>query len=377
MWQWQILPYRWGCGRAGQLRFLMRRALNQPMTIEQTERLHSPLELVTEPPMSRARVSSVAIVGFALVVGLVLLAAYLGYSGSNRIQDTAQVLVREHLVQSGRGTELEALIVRETQDLIDRLIWVLGLCFLLAAGTAGLTVWIIQRAFARLEWQSAELSRVSWHMLDGHEKMARRFSHEMHDELGQSLSGLRRMLSMVADENFGAMRQECIGIVDEVLQNVRKLSQILRPVILDDFGLDSGLRWLCERFSQRTQIPVQYESNWTGRLDSNEETHLFRITQEALTNIARHSEATAASVSLTVKGSTIHLEISDNGNGLKPASGVKSPSLGMVGMRARARQLGGELMIENRKEGGLYIHVEVPVRKVELDAEQEDSSFVG
>jgi len=347
------------------------------MTIEQTERLHSPVELVTEPPMSRARVLSVAIVGFALVVGLVMLAAYLGYSGSNRIQDTAQALVREHLVLSGRGTELEALIVRETQDLIDRLTWVLGLCFLLAAGTAALTVWIIQRAFARLEWQSAELSRVSWHMLDGHEKMARRFSHEMHDELGQSLSGLRRMLSMVADGNFGAMRQECIGIVDEVLQNVRKLSQILRPVILDDFGLDSGLRWLCERFTQRTQIPVQYESNWTGRLDSNEETHLFRITQEALTNIARHSEATAASVSLHVKGSTIHLKISDNGHGLKPASGEKSPSLGMVGMRARARQLGGELMIENRKEGGLHIHVEVPVRQVELDAEQEDSSFVG
>lgn len=347
------------------------------MTIEHTAHEHSPLELVTEPPMSRARVLRIAMAGFALVVGLVLLAAYLGYNGSNRIQDTAQELVRENLVQSGRGAEVEAMIVRETQDLIDRLTWVLGLCFLLAAGTAGLTVWIIQRAFARLEWQSAELSRVSWHMIDAHEKMARRFSHEMHDELGQSLSGLRRMLSMVAEGSFGGMRQECIGIVDEVLQNVRKLSQILRPVILDDFGLDSGLRWLCERFTQRTGIPVRYESNWTGRLDSNEETHLFRITQEALTNIARHSEATAASVSLTVKGSTIHLEIIDNGHGLKPASNEKSPSLGMVGMRARARQLGGELMIENRKEGGLHIRAEVPFRQVEPNAEQEDSSFVG
>lgn len=148
-------------------------------------------------------------------------------------------------------------------------------------------------------------------------------------------------------------------------------------MILDEFGLDSGLRWLCERFTQRTQIPMQYESNWSGRLASNEETHLFRITQQALTNIARHAEATAASVSLTVKGSTIHLEIGDNGHGLKPASGEKSPSLGMVGMRARASQLGGELRIENRKEGGLHIHVEVLVRQVELDAEQEDSSFVG
>jgi signal transduction histidine kinase len=254
---------------------------------------------------------------------------------------------------------------------------VLGLCFLLAAGTAALTVWIIQRAFARLEWQAAELARVSWYLLDGHEKLARRFSHEMHDELGQSLSGLRRMLSRVSDTGFASIRQECVGIVDEVLENVRKLSQMLRPVILDDFGLDSGLRWLGERFTQRTQIPVHYESNWNQRLEGSEETHLFRITQEALTNIARHAEATEAWVCLNVKRDTIHLEIADNGHGLKAARGEKAPSLGVVGMRARARQLGGELIMENRKEGGLLIRVEVPLRQVSLNAEQEDSSFVG
>lgn len=347
------------------------------MTFDTSSPHQMPIELVTEPPMSRIRVLQVAVAGFALVVGLVLLAAYLGYSGSNRIQDTAQELIRENLVQSGRGAEIEKLIVGETQELIDRLSWVLGLCFLLAAGTAGLTVWIIQRAFARLEWQSAELSRVSWHMIDGHEKMARRFSHEMHDELGQSLSGLRRMLSRIGDTEFSTIRQECIGIVDEVLQNVRKLSQVLRPVILDDFGLDSGLRWLCERFTQRTQIPVHYESNWTQRLHGGEETHLFRIVQEALTNIARHAEATEAWVSLAVQGETIHLEIADNGHGLKPVNGAKSPSLGMVGMRARARQLGGELIVENRKEGGLRIRIEVPLREVDPNAEQEDPSFVG
>lgn len=327
--------------------------------------------------MSRRRVLQVAIAGFGLLVGLVLLAAYLGYNGSNRIQDTAQELIRDNLVHSERGAQVEALIVRETQELIDNLTWVLGLCFALAAGTAGLMVWIIQRAFARLEWQSAELARVSWHMIDGHEKMARRFSHEMHDELGQSLSGLRRMLSGVSDTDFSSIRGECIGIVDEVLQNVRKLSQVLRPVILDDFGLDSGLRWLVERFTQRTRIPVHYDSNLTQRLAEAEETHLFRITQEALTNIARHSEATEAWVSLQARGDAIHLEISDNGHGLKPTAGERSPSLGLVGMRARARQLGGELIMENRKEGGLLIRVQAPLRQVEPDAEQEDSSFVG
>ena len=347
------------------------------MTTDQASPTNSPLELVTEPPMSRGRVLLIAVGGFGLVVGMVLLAAFLGYDGSNRIQDTAQELVRENLIHSERGVRVEALIVRQTQELIDQLSLVLGLCFLLAAGTAGLTVWIIQRAFARLEWQAAELAHVSWHMLDGHEKMARRFSHEMHDELGQSLSGLRRMLSQVSDAEFGSIRQECVGVVDEVLQNVRKLSQVLRPVILDDFGLDSGLRWLCERFSQRTQIPVQYNSNLGHRLAEAEETHLFRIVQEALTNVARHSEATEVTVSLEVEGDAVRLEITDNGRGLQPAVGEKSPSLGMVGMRARARQLDGELIVENRKEGGLRVRVEVPLQQVEPNAEQEDSSIVG
>jgi len=320
---------------------------------------------------------NVALLGFALVVGFVLLAAILGYRGSDRIQDTAQTLIRENLVHSERGAQVEALIVHQTQNLIDDLAWVLGLCILLATSTAALTVWIIQRAFAKVEWQAAELAHVSWHMIDGHEKMARRFAHEMHDELGQSLSGLRRMLNRIPETGFAEIRQECVDIVDEVLQNVRKLSQALRPVILDDYGLDSGLRWLCERFTQRTQLPVAYTSNCTRRLSEPEETHLFRIAQEALTNIARHSEASEGSISLHVEGQVVRLEIADNGHGLKPVGGEGSPSLGMVGMRARARQLGGELTVENRKEGGLCIRVVVPLQEVDPNVEHQDPGFAG
>ena len=337
----------------------------------------SPAELVTDPPISRDRVLRISLVGFGLVVGLVLLAAFLGYRGSHRIQNTAQTLIRENLVHSDRGAQVEGLIVSQSQELIDDLALVLGLCFLLAAGTAGITIWIIHRAFAKLEWQAAELAHVSWHMIDGHEKIARRFSHEMHDELGQSLSGLRRLLSRMSHPEVVAIREECISIVDEVLQSVRKLSQALRPVILDDFGLDPGLRWLCERFTQRTQIPVEYNSNSNQRLAEALETHLFRIAQEALTNVARHSEATHANVTLHVAGQSVQLEIADNGHGLQPASSERNPSLGMVGMRARARQLGGELTVENRREGGLLIRVDAPLQEVERHVEQEDSSFVG
>ncbi|MEZ5352492.1 MAG: sensor histidine kinase [Bryobacteraceae bacterium] len=347
------------------------------MTNGQGSVSNSPLKLVVNPPMSRERVLWVAIAGFVLVVGLVLLAAWLGYRGSDRIQDAAHTLLQEHLIQTERGAQVEALIVGQTQKLLDELTWVLALCFLLAASTAGLAIWIMQRAFAKLEWQANELAHVSWHMIDGHEKMARRFSHEMHDELGQSLSGLRRMLGGVAATGFDAIRPECIAVVDEVLQNVRKLSQVLRPVILDDFGLDSALRWLCERFTRRTGVMVEYTSNFSGRLSEAEETHLFRIAQEALTNIARHAEATHATVALDVSGRTVRLDITDNGRGLAPDAGEKGPSLGMVGMRARARQLNGELVVENRKEGGLRLRVEVPLREAESHADKENPSFVG
>lgn len=348
------------------------------MSNEQAVPAVPPVNLVVEPLVSSARVFRIAIVGFAMVVGLVLMAAYLGYRGSDRIQDTAQALIHENLVRSDRVASLEARIVRESQELLDDLAWVLGLCFVLAAGTASMTVWVIRKAFDKLEWQANELAHVSWHMIDGHEKMARRFSHEMHDELGQSLSGLRRMLGGVREGQFGAIRDECIGVVDEVLQNVRKLSQVLRPVILDDLGLDSGLRWLCERFTQRTGIAVDYSSGIDERLAEPLETHLFRISQEALTNIARHSGATWASVDLSTDGHTVRLKIEDNGRGLAPEAGQKRSSLGMVGMRARARQLAGELIVENRKEGGLRIRAEAPLQRLEPGAEQqEDTSIVG
>ena len=343
---------------------------------EQAARNSTPEQTLSSSPVTRRRVLQVTTIGFALLVGLVLLAAYLGYRGSDEIQDTAQELVRQNLV-SARGAQIEAVIVSRTQELLDQLTWILGACFLLAALIAALMVWVIRRAFIKLEWQAAELNRVSWHLLDGHEKLARRFAHEMHDELGQSLSGLRRMLSQVSDAEFSTVRQECIGVVDEVLESVRKLSQVLRPVILDDFGLDSGIRWLCERFTQRTQIAVRYESNLSRRLAESEETHLFRITQEALTNIARHAQASEAWVSLREDGNRILLEIGDNGRGLGAKAGEHNPSLGIVGMRARARQLGGELIMQNRKAGGLTIRVEVPLCLVEANAEQEDSSFIG
>ncbi len=327
--------------------------------------------------MSRHRVLQVMFLGFGLVVLLVLAAAYVGYQGSLSIQHNAQELIRDHLVATGRGAALEAGIEEQSRSSLNELVWILGSCFLLAAGSAAMTIWIINRAFHRLEWQTEELHRVGWHMLESHEKIARRFSHEMHDELGQSLAGLKGMTKRMNGQEFEEHRAEYVEVLDDVLRNVRELAQLLRPVILDDFGLDAGLRWLAERFSQRTQIEVDYSSNFNSRLSERLETHLFRITQEALTNIARHSGATRASIRFEVDNKYVRLTIEDNGRGIEDQSQPGRTSMGMVGMRSRARQVGGELKVGNKETGGLRIQVEAPLRRAQDAQEQEDPRLVG
>ncbi|MCX6590533.1 MAG: sensor histidine kinase [Acidobacteria bacterium] len=327
--------------------------------------------------MSRSKLLSVVVLGFALVVLLAVSAAVLGYRGSWSIHENAQELVREHLVQSGRGAELENRIEAESQELLDELVWMLGLCSILASACAGVTIWTINRSFRKMEWQAQELQRVSWHMIESNEKIARRFSHEMHDELGQSLTGLKSMLKRMPATEFDHERGQCVEVLEEALQNVRELSQLLRPVVLDDFGLDAALRWLVDRFSQRTGLAISYSSHLPGRLSGPLETQLFRIAQEALTNVARHSSAQQAVVQLVEDGKTVRLLIEDDGRGWTGVQDSHHPSLGMVGMRARARQVNGELTVQNRKEGGLRVEVRAPLALAADTTDEEDPGITG
>lgn len=290
------------------------------------------------------------ILGFGLLVGLVLLAAYLGYRGSDSIQETGHALVREHLLSTTREVDLERQIEIQSQQMLDQLVWILGACFVLAVSTAAFMIWLTHRAFQRMEAQAGQLAKVSWRIVDDHERLARQFSHEMHDELGQTLTGLRGMLARGNDP------AHCVAVVDEVLQEVRKLAQVMRPVVLDDFGVTSALSWLTERFRQRTGIGMIFRSDYSGRMADRMETHLFRIGQEALANIGLHSGASAGEMTLSVEDGFVRLVVMDNGRGMNGEEG-----LGMVGMRARARQMGGEMFLHNRPSGGLCIAVSVPI----------------
>ena len=279
-----------------------------------------------------------------------------------------------------RIAETERSIELESEQLADRSSWLLGTSLALALLCAALTITFARRSIRQMEWQSTELSRVSWHMLQSQETAARRFSHELHDELGQSLAALKANLNASGPQEWAGRRGDCLRLVDEAIANVRELSQLLRPVILDDFGLDAGLRWLTDRFGERTGVDVDYESSFHDRLSDEVETHLFRITQEALTNVARHSGATAVRVALDSADGQVHLRIEDNGRGIRntPLHPVRGPSLGMTGMRARAAQAGGVFKLSTPPNSGLRIDVVVPAsQKMEEHAEQEDAHPVG
>jgi len=224
----------------------------------------------------------------------------------------------------------------------------------------------VGRLTREMEWQAAELGRVSWHMLEDQEASARRFSHELHDELGQSLTAVKTNLNALGagGQADRARLEDCLRLVEDAIGNVRQMSQLLRPTILDDFGLEAALRWLVEGFAARTSIEAALHSSYSGRLPDETETHLFRIAQEALTNVARHSGAKRVEVALESSGDEIRLAIHDDGRGLAGASAPEAgrpSSLGMIGMRARARSAGGDVTVRSRPGDGVLVEVRVPI----------------
>jgi signal transduction histidine kinase len=218
------------------------------------------------------------------------------------------------------------------------------------------------KLYKKMTEQSEQLTHVSWRLLDNQEMVARRLSHELHDELGQALTALKTNLGRHAGTCADpAWIEDCADLLKESIRSAHEISQLLRPTILDDFGLRSALNWLCDRFSERTGIEVDYSCAFDGRLSPETETHLFRIAQEALTNIARHSGATLVTITVREFAGSIHLAIRDNGKGLPPSSEIRKGAFGLVGMRARAQSSGGALTVHSRPAEGATIEVAVPV----------------
>jgi len=207
-----------------------------------------------------------------------------------------------------------------------------------------------------------ELRRLSGQLMKVQDEERRRIARDLHDSTGQKLAALK--MSIAQGKNTGS-RAEQMKLVDEVLQEIRTVAQLLHPPLLEEAGLLSAAKWLVEGFSSRSGIKVSLNvSDGFGRLSGNAELALFRVIQEALNNIHHHSGANTATIEVEHRNSSLILRVSDDGHGMQhpQAQDSSAPILGvgLLGMRERISQLGGELTIKSG-ETGTTIEAELPL----------------
>jgi signal transduction histidine kinase len=220
--------------------------------------------------------------------------------------------------------------------------------------------------------QRAGLERLSARLMRAQEEERARLSRELHDEIGQALTAMSINLAEIEKqlpaELAPPVRErlaETSALIDQTSQRISALTLDLRPTLLDDLGLVSAIRWYVSRYAERTGLDVQMEVVGLGeRLDPEVETALYRVVQEALTNAARHAEATKVRIHLERQEGLVTALIEDNGRGFEIPEQVEDISergAGLVGMRERAALLGGQLAIQSGRGEGTRLLVEIPL----------------
>jgi len=210
------------------------------------------------------------------------------------------------------------------------------------------------------------LRRLSGRLMDLQDQERRRIARELHDSIGQTLTAMKLSLQLAAQQidpgsiSASALRnfKECQELADQCAADTRTISYLLHPPLLDERGLASAIQWYVDGFARRSSIEVSLDlPTEDARLPQAHETTLFRIVQEGLTNIHRHSGSDTAFVRLSTDTSSAILEIRDEGHGM-PAESLRSckesgqvVGVGIAGMRERVRQLGGRLEIESNRQG--------------------------
>lgn len=235
--------------------------------------------------------------------------------------------------------------------------------------------------------QRDQLRTLAAKLTDTQESERRRLARELHDEMGQALTAIRMNLSAIDKELPNATPRakdrltEAASLTDQTLDQIRELSLDLRPAMLDDLGLMPTLRWYVKRFSNRTNITVKLDIDNVKQYPRPSpllETALYRIVQESLTNVARHTAATEVLVHLSAdvldgrpadaKSAEMVLRIEDNGRGFSPekvlAQEESSQGVGLLGMRERVASLGGVWQLESTCESGTQIYIRLPLEVV-------------
>jgi signal transduction histidine kinase len=224
----------------------------------------------------------------------------------------------------------------------------------------------------RLRESEDKLRRLAAHLISVREEERAHIAREIHDELGQSLTVLKFDLAFLSSQFSPTVRpnqrrsflshvQVLETSVDKTIQLVREIAASLRPSVLDDLGLAAALEWQADEFRSRTGIRTDLDlSAAPASTDPNQATAVFRITQEALTNVARHAEATHVAVTLRQTEDGLLLTVQDNGRGVSDAALSRPDAFGVLGMRERAEAIGARLSIYGRPTQGTTVTLRVP-----------------
>ena len=234
-----------------------------------------------------------------------------------------------------------------------------------------------KRAEDALRESERQLRDLSSQLMTAQETERKRISRELHDELGQALTAMKLRLSFI-EKNLSvkdpaALKQECrygIDYIDQVIEDVRRLSRDLSPSILEDFGLYAAIRWLVNNFVKNYNVKVNLEMiDIDILIPRYDHVLVYRIVQEALTNIGKHSQARNASVTSSTDGITVLISIEDDGIGFDPNKVVSGEpgekGLGLATMKGRAGMLGGALGVRSQEGRGTRITLTIPIKRGE------------
>jgi two-component system sensor histidine kinase UhpB len=224
-----------------------------------------------------------------------------------------------------------------------------------------------KREQAEIERSRAQLAELSAHVETVKEKERMRIARELHDDLGGNLTAIKMSLALMGrhrgpDENVLAEKLLYVdSLVDRTIEAVHRISADLRPSILD-LGIVAAIKWQAKEFEKQLGIPCEVSTNKKEiELDPDYAIALFRIFQEALTNIGKHAKATRVGVHLARSNRSISLEVTDNGRGIAATDRLKPKSFGIRGMEERANALGGRLNVASAADGGTTVTIKIPL----------------
>ncbi len=313
-------------------------------------------------------------------------AAYDEDIAREQIRDTLQPrqaalssAVSRLLVQNNEAEELAAGSIAEIYGRVQRQLYFFLAGILLAIVVTSL--YLIRnnrRLFAHVEELSSQRSDLAQKLIATQELTLRHISRELHDEFGQVLTAIGSLLKRTdkqipADSPLHADLQEVREIAQNTLNNIRSLSQALHPVLLDEAGLESTLDWYIPTVERQTGLVLHYEK--TGEhyaVGSSAGVQIYRVLQEALNNVSRHSGAKEAWIRLRFQPAQLELEVEDHGKGLSPVEG--QTGIGLVAMRERAELLGGALTVSSlaavpANGTGTLVKLRIPRARVEAHGE--------